>query len=90
MPYTSSSNRREAIFARFDRLTSYSLIWISAPAGYGKTTAVSSYLRERHRPCVSYQCDDGDADIASFFGLFVISCGQKWRHPSAEVSILTA
>jgi LuxR family transcriptional regulator, maltose regulon positive regulatory protein len=67
MPHTPSSSRRQRIFARLDRLTSFALVWVSAPAGYGKTTAVSSYLRERARSCVWYQCDDGDADIASFF-----------------------
>ena len=33
---------RERLFQRFDVLTDRSLIWLSAPAGYGKTTVVAS------------------------------------------------
>jgi LuxR family transcriptional regulator, maltose regulon positive regulatory protein len=67
MPWICPSNRRQKIFAHLDQLTSFALIWISAPAGYGKSTAISNYLRERHRPTIWYQCDGGDADVASFF-----------------------
>jgi len=43
------------------------LIWLSAPPGYGKTTAIASYLHATARSHIWYQCDAGDADIASFF-----------------------
>src|SRR5579862_716022 len=66
MPSVAQSLPREALFSRLDE-QSNRLIWLTAPAGYGKTTSVSTYLRARGRPAVWYQCDDGDADIASFF-----------------------
>lgn len=43
------------------------LVWLSAPAGAGKTTLVSRYLINYHRPCLWYQVDAGDADPATFF-----------------------
>ena len=67
MPSPSASHPRRQLFARLDEFESFAVIWISAPAGYGKTTAISGYLRGRRRPAVWYQCDEGDADVASFF-----------------------
>ena len=43
------------------------MVWVSGPAGSGKTTLVASYLDERKLPCLWYQADESDADIASFF-----------------------
>jgi two-component SAPR family response regulator len=42
-------------------------IWVASPAGSGKTTLVSSYLQARKIPCLWYQTDSGDSDIATFF-----------------------
>jgi LuxR family transcriptional regulator, maltose regulon positive regulatory protein len=67
MPSMPKSYRRQRVFARLNDLTSCALIWVSAPAGYGKTTAASSFLRDTHRPTVWYQCDEDDADVGSFF-----------------------
>lgn len=43
------------------------VVWISAPAGAGKTTFVSDYLAACNKPCLWYRCDEGDADPATFF-----------------------
>ena len=43
------------------------VVWISAPAGSGKTTLVSSYIEHLQAPCLWYQADERDGDIASFF-----------------------
>jgi len=43
------------------------VIWISSPAGSGKTKFIASYLTARHIPCIWYQCDEGDADPGTFF-----------------------
>jgi LuxR family transcriptional regulator, maltose regulon positive regulatory protein len=67
MPSLFSSHPRRRLFARLNKLESFPLIWISAPAGYGKTTAINAYLRDRRRPVVWYQCDEGDGDVGSFF-----------------------
>jgi LuxR family maltose regulon positive regulatory protein len=43
------------------------LVWVSGPAGAGKTTLVSSYVVNKKNPCLWYQIDAGDADLATFF-----------------------
>lgn len=59
--------RRKRLFQLLDRCSDRRLIWLSAPPGYGKTVAVASWLQSRPGAVIWYQCDEGDADIASFF-----------------------
>ena len=58
---------RERLFGLLDETRKYPVTWISAPAGSGKTTLVASYLEDNKIPCLWYQVDEGDADIATFF-----------------------
>ena len=61
-----------------------SVVWVSGPAGCGKTTLVANYLDERKLPCLWYQVDEGDADIASFFyylGLAARKAAPRNRKP---------
>jgi LuxR family transcriptional regulator, maltose regulon positive regulatory protein len=58
---------RHRLFERLDHLRRFPVIWISAPAGSGKTTLVSSYIEHRKIPCLWYQLDSADADLATFF-----------------------
>lgn len=41
--------------------------WLTAPAGYGKTTAIADYIRHRRLPVIWYRIDEGDRDVASLF-----------------------
>lgn len=43
------------------------VVWISAPAGSGKTTLMSSYLAFSKRLSLWLQMDEGDGDSPSFF-----------------------
>lgn len=58
---------REQLFKLLEEGQVRSLIWISGPAGSGKTTLVASYIEVRKIPCLWYQIDEGDSDIATFF-----------------------
>jgi LuxR family maltose regulon positive regulatory protein len=49
------------------------VIWVSAPPGYGKTVAVASWLESRPGAVIWYQCDEGDADTASFFNFLSLA-----------------
>jgi LuxR family maltose regulon positive regulatory protein len=66
-PRVSSSHARPRLFAHLESLCDRRLIWLSAPAGSGKTTTVATWLQSRDASVVWYQCDEGDTDIASFF-----------------------
>jgi ATP/maltotriose-dependent transcriptional regulator MalT/DNA-binding SARP family transcriptional activator len=66
-PRLASAVPRERLFARLDQLSSRSLIWVSGPAGCGKTTLVSTYLEARDRPAFWYHVDPADSDPATFF-----------------------
>lgn len=50
-----------------DELRTKQVTWLSAPAGSGKTTLVGSYIKEGKIPCLWYQLDAGDSDLATFF-----------------------
>lgn len=43
------------------------VVWISAPAGAGKTTLALTYLKSRRLRHIWYQVDERDADPATFF-----------------------
>ena len=58
---------RERLFSLLDSGRKKPVIWITGPAGAGKTTLVASWIEKRKLPCLWYQVDEGDGDIASFF-----------------------
>jgi len=58
---------RDRAFDDLDRLRQQPVIWISGPAGCGKTTLASSYIETRRLPCLWYRLDRGDGDSATFF-----------------------
>ena len=59
--------QRKRLFHSIDAGRRYPLVWISGPAGSGKTILVNSYLESRRLPCLWYQMDEGDSDLATFF-----------------------
>ena len=66
-PRVSHAFLRERLFQELDTGMKFQQIWISSPAGSGKTTLVASYLKERNLSSLWYQIDDSDSDIANFF-----------------------
>jgi len=61
---------RERLFSKLDEACKRPVIWISAPAGAGKTTLISSYIETRGLKELWYQVDAGDASMATFFHYF--------------------
>lgn len=75
---------RERLFARMDHAFERPVVWVSGPGGSGKSTLVASYLDARSLPCIWYQVDAGDADVATFFyymGLAVKKAAPHRRYP---------
>jgi LuxR family transcriptional regulator, maltose regulon positive regulatory protein len=75
---------RERLFDRLDQARTRPVIYITAPAGSGKTSLVTSYLKDRKLPCLWYQVDEGDADLAAFFyylGLATKKAAPRYKRP---------
>lgn len=66
-PALSGAVQRKRIFTCLDSRPGRPISWVSAPGGSGKSTLVASYLDARNLPCIWYQCDEGDSDLATFF-----------------------
>ncbi|HUL30879.1 MAG TPA: BTAD domain-containing putative transcriptional regulator [Thermodesulfobacteriota bacterium] len=59
--------QRKRLFRLLDKRRNYPVLWVSGPAGAGKTALVASYVGARKIPCLWYRIDEGDADLATFF-----------------------
>lgn len=58
---------RPRLYEIFDAKKNKRILWLSAPAGSGKTSLLASYLSARNKKLIWYQVDAGDGDVASFF-----------------------
>jgi ATP/maltotriose-dependent transcriptional regulator MalT/DNA-binding SARP family transcriptional activator len=84
-PATHQRHLRERLHQRLRQLAATPLLWLAAPAGYGKTTLVASYLQASVRSHIWYQCDPGDADIASFF--YYLSMAREKFTPKSRIPL---
>jgi len=84
-PALSSVLLRERLFTRLDDARAAKGVWISAPPGAGKTTLLASYLDRRGLPCLWYQSDAGDGDVATFF--YYLGLGGRQAAPRARRSL---
>jgi DNA-binding SARP family transcriptional activator len=66
-PKLSGILGRVRLFRLLDQGRRKPVVWVAAQAGSGKTTLVASWLDARKLPCLWYQIDESDGDIASFF-----------------------
>lgn len=74
-PRVTQLLHRERLVAMIEQKLDGGVCWIAAPAGYGKTTAVVDYLESRAAPHVWLRVDEGDQDVARFFGYLAQSLG---------------
>ncbi len=83
-PASSSIFPRHRLFRLLHRIHAQPITWITGPPGSGKTALVASYLDARKLPCLWYQVDEGDADVATFFyymGLAAKKAAPRQRKP---------
>jgi hypothetical protein len=74
---------RETLLERLDATESCA-VWITAPAGYGKSCIAASFARFRSRPCLWLRLTPADADPASFFAHLSAATGASLPVPQAE------
>ena len=65
------------------------MLWVAAPAGSGKTTLISSYLQERKRSSIWYQCDEGDRDLSTFFYYMSLAAQKASPRSATPLPLLT-
>lgn len=88
-PALSGIIPRKRLFRMLDDTREKRIAWISAPAGSGKTTLVASYLDARKLPCVWFQVDSGDADLATFFYYMGLAAKQAAPRYRKSLPLLT-
>lgn len=83
-PGITGAVKRKRLFGLLDARMKKPVLWVSSPAGSGKTTLVLSYVDSRRLPCIWYHCDEGDSDPATFFyymGLAARKAAPRRRKP---------
>ncbi len=89
-PRVSGILPRERLFRLLDSGRGCPVIWVAGPAGSGKTTLVASYLDSRKLPCLWYQLDEADADLASFFYYMGLAAKKAAPRKQKPLPLLTA
>ena len=67
LPSARGVLQRERLFNTISAGREKKIVWISGPAGSGKTTLAASYSALQKGPILWYQLDEGDVDAALFF-----------------------
>ena len=80
--------KRWELFHLLDETRACSATWVCGPGGSGKTTAISGYIGENQLPCLWYQIDEDDADIAAFFYYLGVA-GRKLVREKKDLPFLT-
>lgn len=88
-PDVSNAVQRDRLFTMLDSCPAPAVTWISAPGGSGKSTLVASYLDSRQLPCIWYQCDEADADLATFFYYMGMAARQATPRRRNPLPLLT-
>jgi ATP/maltotriose-dependent transcriptional regulator MalT/DNA-binding SARP family transcriptional activator len=88
-PRLANVVERKRLLARLNSVGEKKIVWISAPAGSGKTTLVTQWLDSRKLPSIWYQVDEGDADIATFFSYMGIAAKQAAPRYRTPLPLLT-
>lgn len=88
-PRLSAVYPRLRLFRRVDSARERSLVWLSAPAGYGKTTLAVSYLAARKIKPLWYRFDERDADPAAFFYYLRLAMARQARRKGEPLPLLT-
>ncbi len=84
-PRADGTLPRARVRATLERALRAGVVWVAAPAGYGKSTALADFVARRAGPCVWYRVDAGDRDSASFFHHLALAL--RSRRASARLPV---
>ncbi|HEB78430.1 MAG TPA: hypothetical protein ENI90_07885, partial [Methylothermaceae bacterium] len=80
---------RQRLFAQLDQGRRRPCVWVTASAGYGKTSLLASYVADREIPCLWYPLKRADADPMHFFRRLAAAIAM--RYPALalpEISVI--
>ncbi|MBF0467222.1 MAG: hypothetical protein HQK94_19315, partial [Nitrospirae bacterium] len=81
---------RELCFKAIDSSLQKRIVWMSAPAGSGKTTLAASYLKSRSNPFLWYHMDGTDIDVSTFFSYMTLAVKTLLHQKNAELPEFTS
>ncbi len=73
-PIPSRAVRRQRLIDHLNQSAGSKLILISAPAGFGKTTLVSTWARQVSMPVTWLSLEEEDNDLARFLAYVIAAC----------------
>lgn len=76
-PVFRNALERKRLFALLDDDGDQTLTWICGPAGFGKTTLISTYISHKKIPAVWYLWDSGDKNPATFYYYLGLACQKE-------------
>lgn len=79
MPVRPDTLERDRLTQKLAAMVEKKLALVVAGAGYGKTTLVAHFLKERGVDTIWYALDESDTDISTFLGY--IASGFRKQHP---------
>lgn len=85
----SSILQRERLYQLMDQGLERPIVWVQGEAGVGKSTFVSGYLSDRKLPCLWYQVDQGDDDIATLFSYMGMAAENRLQCRVAAIPLFT-
>lgn len=67
IPRTPNTLARQDLFDLLDAYAGYRVVLVTAPPGYGKTTLIADFLRQRGVPAAWHTLDDRDRDLPGLY-----------------------
>jgi LuxR family transcriptional regulator, maltose regulon positive regulatory protein len=89
-PTINSVSPRKRLFRLLDESFKLPVIWVSGPPGSGKTTLIANYVKTRNIPCLWYQVDEGDSDMATFYYYMGMAAKIAAPHKREPMPLLTS
>ena len=88
-PTSKGTHPRPRLFPLLDAGCERPLVWVTAPAGSGKTTLVAQWLAASKRPLLWLQLDAGDNDPATFFHYLGLAAARAFPRRKKPLPHLT-